>query len=84
MCERRDWDKQKVLASHKRPLDDTRARDGSRLAFQGPGGGAIEGPPLLGRVSAGSAHGGLEYYRCSYDAHCTSLSLSKRQERPVL
>ena len=29
----------------------------------GPGGGAIEGPPLLGRGSAGSAHGGLEYYR---------------------
>ncbi len=29
----------------------------------GPGGGAIEGPRLLGRVSAGSAHGGLEYYR---------------------
>ncbi|KAK9904983.1 hypothetical protein WJX75_007021 [Coccomyxa subellipsoidea] len=58
-----DWDKQEVLVSHKRPLDDTRARDGSKLAFQGPGGGAIEGPPLLGRVSAGSAHGGLEYYR---------------------
>lgn len=37
---------------------------GEGLAFQGPGGGAIEGPPLLGRASAGSAHGGLEYYRC--------------------
>ena len=38
--------------------------DGEGLAFSGPGGGAIEGPPLLGRASAGSAHGGLEYYRC--------------------
>lgn len=32
-------------------------------ALEAPGGGAIEGPQLLGRVSAGSAHGGLEYYR---------------------
>ncbi|BDA49651.1 probable calcium-dependent protein kinase 17 at N-terminal half [Coccomyxa sp. Obi] len=52
-----------VMTSHKRPLDSTRARDSTHAAFQGPGGGAIEGPPLLGRISAGSAHGGLEYYR---------------------
>ena len=52
-----------VGTSHKRPLDSTRAWGSSYTAFQGPGGGAIEGPPLLGRVSAGSAHGGLEYYR---------------------
>ena len=52
-----------MVTSHKRPLDSIRAQDSSHSTFQGPGGGAIEGPPLLGRVSAGSAHGGLEYYR---------------------
>ena len=55
----RDAQKQ---GSHKRPFEagGTRA---DNSALRGPGGGAIEGPPLLGRISAGSAHGGLEYYR---------------------
>ena len=48
--------------SHKRPFEAGAAEAGS-AALRGPGGGAIEGPPLLGRISAGSAHGGLEYYR---------------------
>ena len=49
-------------ASHKRSLDGGSTR-GDSSNLRGPGGGAIEGPPLLGRISAGSAHGGLEYYR---------------------
>ncbi len=80
MCGRRDADEKQGLRAggHKRPLDEKGAHDSTRLAFQGPGGGAIEGPPLLGRVSAGSAHGGLEYYRCSLvHAACAP---SKRQE----
>ena len=48
--------------SHKRPLDGG-GTGGASSNLRGPGGGAIEGPPLLGRISAGSAHGGLEYYR---------------------
>ncbi|CAL5220717.1 g2773 [Coccomyxa viridis] len=48
--------------SHKRPFEAGDKRDDTP-ALRGPGGGAIEGPPLLGRISAGSAHGGLEYYR---------------------
>ena len=54
------------LGHLKRPLSPVPAHeDGGGLAFRGPGGGAIEGPPLLGRMSAGSAHGGLQYYRCA-------------------
>ncbi|CAK0783368.1 hypothetical protein CVIRNUC_006567 [Coccomyxa viridis] len=48
--------------SHKRPFDGG-STGGNSSSLRGPGGGAIEGPPLLGRISAGSAHGGLEYYR---------------------
>lgn len=52
----------KRQCSHKRPLEAGSSKEDSS-ALRGPGGGAIEGPPLLGRISAGSAHGGLEYYR---------------------
>ena len=58
----------------KRPLSwEPGSADGEGLAFQGPGGGAIEGPPLLGRASAGSAHGGLEYYRCGLGKHAPAV-----------
>ena len=36
--------------------------EASMCLHQGPGGGAVEGPPLLDRLS-GSAHGGLEYFK---------------------
>ena len=42
------------------------------MARAGPGGGAIEGPPLLNRKSAGSAHGGLEYFKCGCNSACSS------------
>ena len=50
-------------SSHKRPFTAADSKGEESYTLRGPGGGAIEGPPLLGRVSAGSAHGGLEYYR---------------------
>ena len=66
---RRDAQKQ---GSHKRPFE---AGDNSAdsCALRGPGGGAIEGPPLLGRISAGSAHGGLEYYRYNHSISSSAL-----------
>lgn len=77
----RDLDnEERPQASHKRPLERAPARVSPRLAFQGPGGGAIEGPPLLGRVSAGSAHGGLEYYRyCEEHLHAANACPSSKR-----
>ena len=62
----------KKQGSHKRPFEAGDARADS-CALRGPGGGAIEGPPLLGRTSAGSAHGGLEYYRWKHSKYLLAL-----------
>ncbi len=60
-------------SSQKRPFAAADSKGNETYTLRGPGGGAIEGPPLLGRVSAGSAHGGLEYYRCHIRQHPTVM-----------